>query len=204
MSFWDLSTGEAATETGTSFEVTTGNEPIPDKSSVLAAIDEIKWGKNQNGDEYVSVRWAVMKPEEVENRKVFQKMWVTDLEPNTVSRDGEDKAIKKRDKARKMLAAIDANAGGKLARKPGKPTDDDMALALIGKPMVIKLGVWDIGGNSGNWVMAVSPKNSELVIGTSQPRRPAAQRDERSPAGGRTGGLSTDFDDEIPFAAEWR
>ena len=119
MSFWDLSTGESAATTGTEYEVSTGNiDPIPAGSSVLAMIDEIKWDRKPTGEEFISARWTVLAPEEYKNRKVFHKLWVTDLDP---SAKDEQAGKSKRDKARKMLAAIDANAGGKLTAKPGIP-----------------------------------------------------------------------------------
>ena len=116
MSFWDLSTGETAANTGTEYEVPSGNiEPIPAGSSVLAMIDEIKWDRKLSGEEFIAARWTVLAPEEYKNRKVFHKLWVTDADPGAKD---ETAAKNKRDKARKMLAAIDANAGGKLTAKP--------------------------------------------------------------------------------------
>ena len=55
-----------------------------------------------------------------------------------------------------MLAAIDANAGGKLAASGAEPTDLSLQTSLTAKPMVLKLGVWDIDGKTGNWVQEVS------------------------------------------------
>ena len=90
-------------------------------------------------------------------------------------------------------AAIDANAGGRLTAKDAKPSSDDLAMALQDKPMVITLGVWDMAGNTGNWVMAVAPKNKTLKIGDKAPAK-------------KSGGNPLDFnrrgpevDDEIPF-----
>lgn len=195
MGFWNLSDGEDAAKTGAEYEIPGGNmDPIPAGSSVLAMIDEAKWDHTQNdAEEYISLRWTVLAPEEYKNRKVFQKLWVTDHDPNAKD---TAKAIAKTDKARKMLAAIDANAGGKLTAKDAKPSSDDLAMALMDKPMVITLGVWESnqpGGNGGNWVMAVAPKNKPLKIGDKAPAK-------------KSGGNPLDFnrrgpevDDEIPF-----
>lgn len=192
--FWNLSDGEDAAKTGAEYEIPGGNmDPIPAGSSVLAMIDEAKWDHTQNdAEEYISLRWTVLAPEEYKNRKVFHKLWVTDHDPNAKD---HAKAIAKTDKARKMLAAVDANAGGKLTAKDAKPSDDDLARALQDKPMVITLGVWEsnTGGNGGNWVMAVAPKNKPLKIGDKAPAKAKA-------IGSSGGGYSRQDDtDEIPF-----
>lgn len=199
MSFWDLSDGGSATETGAEFDGGGGGfEIIPDKSSVLAIIDEAAWDEDRSGNEIIKLRWSVVKPEQYANTKVFHKLYVTDLD------DSNKKPEAKRDKARKMLAAIDANAGGKLGRKAGKPSDEDLAMALMNKPMVIRVHVWEMDGDngpmSGNWVASVSPKNAELKIGTSAtPSRPASSTAARSAAGGGWELPAEDLDDDIPF-----
>jgi hypothetical protein len=192
MSFWTLSDGEEATEPGKRYEVPGGGnfDPIPDGSSVLAMIDEAKWAENKDGDEFLSLRWSILEPEEYAKRKIFQKLWVTDADPSVKD---EAKAKAKRDKAKRMLAAIDANAGGKLARSEGRPTDDKLATCLCEKPMVITLRVWEIdnpgdprGSASGNWVSAVAPKSAEVAVKDAAPKKAKAQtRDE--------------LEDEIPF-----
>jgi len=192
--FWNLSDGEDAAKTGAEYEIPGGSmEPIPAGSSVLAMIDEAKWDHTQNdAEEYISLRWTVLAPEEYKNRKVFHKLWVTDHDPNAKD---HAKAVAKTDKARKMLAAIDANAGGRLTAKDARPTDDDLARALQDRPMVITLMVWEsnTGGGGGNWVSAAAPKNKTLKIGDKAPAK-------------KSGGNPLDFnrrgpevDDEIPF-----
>jgi hypothetical protein len=191
MSFWTLSDGEEATETGTSYEVPGGGnfDPIPAGSSVLAMIDEAKWAENKEGDEFLSLRWTILEPAEYAKRKIFQKLWVTDADPSV--KDAA-KAKAKRDKAKRMLAAIDANAGGKLARGDGRPTDDKLATCICEKPMVITLMVWEInnpgdprGSANGNWISAVAPKAAGVNV------KPAAAK-----AAGRS---SAALDDEVPF-----
>jgi len=194
-SFWDLSDGETAADTPKEYEVPGGNmEPIPNNSDVLAIIDEIKWTTNGNESdprEYISARWSVMAPEQFKNRKVFHKIWVTDFDPNAKD---EAAANLKRDKNRKMLAAIDANAGGRLTKSGDTPTSDMLAMHLRDKPMVIKCMVWSMKGNTGevmegNWVSAVSPSDKPLHVGEAT-KKPAAS--------GGSGGRA-DLDDEIPF-----
>lgn len=202
--FWGLSTGETATEdVSTSYEVASGSfDAFPEGTKLLAMVTDAEWRVNdQSGLENLSLTWTVTKPEEVANRKVFQSLWLTDLQPE--AKDPE----KKRDKARRMFATIDANAGGKLARKPGKPDAEAILVALANKPMVIRLGEYEGRTRDGgtvmrNYVQAVGPKTEETYLPAPKERpasRPAS-RSSGAPAGG--GGLA--FDDEIPFAPEWR
>ena len=192
MSFWDLSDGTSAAGQGGEYEVAGPNlEPIPDGSTVLAMIDEAKWdGKPNKPERFISLRWTVLKPEAFANRKLFQKLWVDDMDP--LAKDG----AKKRDKARRMLAAIDANAGGKLTAVQRAPVDDDLALALSNRPMTIRLGQWSIKADdgsdlTGNWVQAVGAKNAELKVGSA----PVIAKPAASPVAARA---QVD-DDEIPF-----
>ena len=134
-----------------------------------------------------------MEPEEYANTKVFQKLWVTDLDPNAKDKK---KAEAKRDKARQMLATIDANCGGKLQASGEAPTDESLAMALTNKrPLLIKVMEWQMNGNTGNWVAMVAPKGSgEVKIGKALP--PATQQ---TSGGGYAGGSADLKDDEIPW-----
>jgi len=201
MSFWDLSDGESAATGEKEYEQESGNlAPIPDGSSVLAIIDEAKWQETRDRDaEFISLRWSVMEPAEYANRKVFQKLWVTDDDPN--AKDA-DKAAKKRDKAKKMLAAIDANCGGKLSKKAGRPSDDDLALALTNRPMIIKCMVWEMKDsdgtmNSGNWIAMVAPKSKGVSVNTSVKKTSSPRVPDGSQ--GSANAFVADLDDDIPF-----
>lgn len=198
MSFWDLSDGDDAKETTTgAFDAGGGRiEIIPDGTSVLALIDEAKIDRTPNGERYVSLRWTVMAPEELKNRKVFQKIWCLDADPRAKDAD------KKRDKAKRMLAAIDLNAGGKLLAKNEAPSDESLTLYLTNKPMVIRVMVWEMEDratgniNRGNWVGAVSPKASPV----SSSEEIAAGAAKMADAPKKSGGSSRrELDDEIPF-----
>ena len=202
MSFWDLSDGETAATGEKEYEQATGNlDPIPDGSSVMAIIDEAKWSETRDRDaEFISLRWSVMEPAEFANRKIFQKLWVTDDDPNT---SDAAKMEKKRDKAKRMLAAIDANCGGKLAKKAARPTDDDLALALTNKPMVIKCMVWEMKGtdgtmNSGNWIAAVASRTKGIDVKVA---KALAGGGGKSMSGSRDS-FSADLDDDIPFMTQ--
>lgn len=205
--FWGLSEGGSAADNASSeFDAGGGNmQPIPSDTNVLAAIDEAKWSKNQKGDEFISLRWAVIAPEEFANRKIFQKLWVTDFDPSVAAK-GEDKAIAKRDKAKKMLAAIDTNAGGRLLAKPIMPTDESMTLHLTNKPMIIKVMVWEMKDRmtgdvaSGNWVGAVSSKaNSSVSSSEEIAKAKSEMAHHQSKAAGAASRGSRDLGDEIPF-----
>lgn len=163
--FWGLSDGGSIAPSS-SFEIDGGGpmDPIPDGTQVLASIDEAKWDTKDEA-EYISLRWTVMKPETYKNRKVFQKLWV--LGNNPQQKD-KSKAQAQGDKAKRMLAAIDTNAGGKLMAAGGKPTDTGLQSALIGKPMIVKLGVWEMSGSMGdkmvgNWVQMVASREIAQV-----------------------------------------
>jgi len=191
MGFWDLSDGESANTGEKEYEQETGNlSPIPDGSSVLALIDEAKWNETRDEQaEHISLRWSVIEPAEYANRKVFQKLWVTDDDPNV--KDAA-KMEKKRDKAKRMLAAIDANAGGKLSKVPRRPSDDDLALALTNRPMIIRCQTWEMKAPDGSikrgtWISMVAPKSKGVSMAeTKAPAKKAAH-------------VSDVDDDDIPF-----
>ena len=136
-----------------------GADPMPKGTTLLAAITSVKWnGDNPNSSsfdpdepEFIELKWTAIQGEHT-GRCVFQKLRV-------LSRD-EKKAAR----AKNTLAAIDFNCGGLLFRIPEIPSDESMALSLVGKsPMNIKLEVWhktnDDGSEGeigGNWVCNVS------------------------------------------------
>jgi len=199
MSFWDLDDGTSAVTGEKEYEQPSGGgfAPIPDGSNVLAIIDEAKWDTARNGDaQFISLRWSVEGPEAFLNRKIFQKLWVTDDDPN--AKDAA-KAKAKRDKAKRMLAAIDANCGGKLAKTPRRPSDDDLALALQDRPMTVKCMVWEMTDgngqtNSGNWIAAVFPKSKGVSIPEGDAPAKAARKAEPAKS------FADDLDDsDIPF-----
>ena len=191
--FFSLSDGGSAVDTGTSYEAPSGDiEPIPDGSTLLAMISGAKWEspRDDSSVSYVQIEWTMLKPADYANRKIWQKLWVNDLDP---SAKDDAKAKKKRDNARRMLAAIDANCGGRLAKlvannPGGVPDDDDLAIALC-RPMVIKVKVWEIKDGadvkSGNWIVSVAPKTAEVAVIGGAPKKVA----------GKVGFV----DDEIPF-----
>lgn len=174
MSFFKLSDGSDAKADG-SMDMGGSIEPIPNNTNVLAAITETKIDEYQ-GDRYINNTWTVLKPDEYKNRKVFQKVHVF----------SSDSA--KRDKAIKMLAAIDANCGGKLVKSGKEPTDQLLAQSLLNRPMVCNLQVWKItedrDGNkldepkSGNWVSKVSPRKAAAEEAKPEAKAPDLDSDD--------------------------
>jgi hypothetical protein len=204
--FWNLSDGSdlKSEETSGVFDAGGGKiEVIPEGTQVLAAIDEAKWDRTTDGDKFINVRWTVLQPEELANRKIFQKLWVVHYDPNTFDKEKKptSKSVAKKDKAKRMLMAIDANAGGKLAAKGEMPSDIDLTSSLTMKPMVVKVMVWQQTDRmtgaliEGNWVGAVAPKNSER---TSPEELAKLQASQAKASAGR-GSSRKELDDEIPF-----
>lgn len=177
MSFFNLSDGQALNTSGT-MEMGGGDiEPIPKGTNVLAAADEAKIDEYE-GVRTIKVRWNVLQPEQYKNRKVFQKIKVFDT----------DSAV--RDKALRMLVAIDANCGGKLVASGQEPNDQNLTAALLNRPMVLSLEVWQLDdkSKSGNWVAKVSPRAAQTSQAT-QPAQPMAAQPQPH----------FEIDDGVPF-----
>lgn len=165
MSFWNTSDNQQANQTDGNADVGGGNlEPIPANTLLRAMVSEAAYDDYQ-GDRYIKLRWDVVDGE-YKGRVVFHKLKVFDSDP------------KKADKAKRMLAAIAYNAGGKLL-EIAEPTDADLAVHLVNKPMLIKVQVWEMEGDdgqmrSGNWVQAVESGK--------QAAQPQAQKPALDPA----------------------
>ncbi len=140
--------------------------PIPKGTEVLAFVEDGKIDEYQ-GEEKVKLTWVVLEPAEYKNRKVFQNIKVFDQDAG------------KAEKAKKMLATIDFNAGGKLVASGQVPNDMLLMSSLSNKPMMLKLEVWDMNGNTGNWVSAVAPKGAPIA--QAAPTAPTAGADDNVP-----------------------
>lgn len=174
MSFFKLSTGATAQSDG-NFESGGGNlDPIPEGTKLRTIITEAKWAEYQ-GDRYINLRHDVADGE-FKKRVIFQKLRVLDADS------------KKRDKALMMLAAIDANCGGKLALLDDEPSDIDLLKALANKPLLCRVGVWEMNDKSGNYIQAVQS------AGTAKPAAsksaPAAKKPDHDPVA---------EDEDLPF-----
>ncbi len=183
--FWDLNDGNKIEENAGQFEMGGGDlTPIPNGTGCIAAIEEAKWDTYED-DRYISLKWRVMRPEQYANRVIFQKVKVFGM-----ASDKDQRATA--DKAKRMLAAIDQNCGGKLMKVEGEPSDMDLMSALVGKQMAIKVQVWKMKNRdsgeemTGNWIGAVSPAKGAQVA------TPAAKPAQTAPA-------DDGLDDDIPF-----
>lgn len=146
MSFFNTSDGKVIESDG---EFDSGGDitPIPAKTRLKALIDDVSWSEDE-GERYINIRWSVLEPEEYKNRKVFQKVKVLNDDS------------KKADKAKRMLAAIDKNAGGNLVKLERVPTEEDLQINLLNKMMLIQVMLWKTDdGKYGNWINAVSSGN---------------------------------------------
>ena len=198
MSFWDLSDGGSAAEATTTYDSNGGDfELIPNGSYVLAIAEKAVWktDKDQDnravdGTRRVSIQWSIMKPESLENRKVFHNLWVDDFNPYSLAK-GQDAAKTKRNKDRTALATIDANAGGNLTRTNDAPTDETLSMHLCNKPMVIVINVMETANPPLNWVAGIKPADTALKLGDGA-------KTSVAPAPYQ-GGNSDVGDDEIPF-----
>ena len=167
-------------------------ETIPDGTKCKAHIEEIEWAFYDPTDEnvpYIKNRWNIELPSEYENRKIFQNINLYGEDPTKKGYDSSKQETKMKN-ARAMYWAIDKNCGGKLAALKRKPKTEELQRYLIGKPMLITLGVWEINDKSGNWIRKVEPLTSGSV---PQPAAKPAAAKRNDPIAD-----STD-DEDLPF-----
>ena len=173
--FWELSDGDDVAKTGGKFEVGGGNdfEPIPDKTECVAVIDEAGVISNQAGLKLISLRWSILTPVDYKNRKVLQKLWVFDQDPQAKN------PVIKQDKAKKMLFAIDNNSGGKLKASGKEPTSELLQASVMNKPMQIKINLMKRDDGTGmNWISSVSPRGGAAA---AAPKAVAVAEDDEVP-----------------------
>lgn len=167
--------------------------PIPKNTKVLAICEKAE-NKTFENDTYINLQWRIHQPQEFNNRVIFQKLKVY---------QGDQV-----DKHRQMLAAIGANAGGKLfqlMQQSGETEPSDMTLqaGLTNVPMVLLLDVWEMEINgekrSGNWVRMVSPRAAQQPAAQPAPQpvthpvtQPVTQPVQTAPA-------ADPFDFDVPF-----
>lgn len=187
MSFWNLSDNTSAAQNVTgAFETGGGDmEPIPANTQLNAMIEEASWDEYE-GNRHIKLKWRVLGGEYAK-RVIFQKIHVFG---NPTAKDVKANA----DRAKRMLAAIDANAGGQLMQVQAEPSDMDLARCLANKMMTIMVQVWKIESNgeekTGNWVGAVAPRGQgEAPVAAQAP----AQQPATAPA------PADSFEGNIPF-----
>ena len=173
MGFWNLSDGKAV-ESKSEFELGGGFEVIPDGSRVLAAVEECK-DDQWEGERFFNLKWRILEGE-YKNRIIFQKLKVFSSKE------------KQRDNAITMLAAIDANAGGKLMASGKEPTDFAIASALANRPMILLLRVWESEDKqkTGNYVAGVFSRKQTKAAPAPKQSAPSNEP-------------PMDFSDDVPF-----
>ena len=173
MGFWNLSDGKAV-ESKSEFELGGGFEVIPDGSRVLAAVEECK-DDQWEGERFFNLKWRILEGE-YKNRIIFQKLKVFSSKE------------KQRDNAITMLAAIDANAGGKLMASGKEPTDFAIASALANRPMILLLRVWESEDKqkTGNYVAGVFSRQQTKASPATKQSAPSNEP-------------PMDFNEDIPF-----
>jgi len=192
MSFWNLSDGSQVQ--GTTEFKDEGGELFPDNTKVLAAIDEVKW-QEYEGDRTISLKWRVV-GEMFKNRVQFQTLKVFG------TKKCKDK-LKSADRAKRMLAAINANAGNKLPIDR-EPTDQDLMSALMGKVMGVLIKVANIPEGDKKQVNYVAGISAAKQPQQQQPATRTAQvvSAEIVQAAGNAASAKAavyDFDEDIPF-----
>lgn len=176
MSFWTLSTGEAAAQEK-EFDMGGGDsQPIPNGTKAVSFVEEAKETEYE-GQRYYNLKWKVATGE-YKNRVTFQKLRAFDADPN------------KRDKALKMLMAINMNCGGKLHQLESAPTDMDLMTNICNKPMMVEYAVWELDdkSKSGNWIKSVGSAKGSASKPASQKQVATSPEPDMS------------FDEEVPFA----
>jgi len=176
--FWNTSDGKEIESNG-SFVSGSGLDPFPDGTEVLSIISEAELDEYE-GQRKIKITWIIGRPEKYKNRKIFQSLYVFSEHKNS--------SIEKADRAKRMLAAIDKNAGGKLMDTGNAPTTEAMTKCLVNSSMQLKIGLFEAeDGKAINYVTAVAPKGSSgktsntVSSKTEKPAEPAFEDDDNFP-----------------------
>lgn len=196
-SFWNTADGDDIRDkVDIDKDLETGSfEPLPDKTKVLALVTAAGIDEDKDGNRRASVTLEVVKPEGYARRKLFPRFWVYDDNPNAA-----DKA-KKRQNDLTRFTKLDAACGGKLARKDGVPSSEDIALAFTGKQVIVNVMLMTPkDGDPFNWYSDYWAKGAKEL--SEGPKAKASG----SGVGGNGGpqrrrAVDDDIDsDDIPFA----
>lgn len=161
MSIFKTAAGQAIINKDGKADMGGGFKVLPEGTVVKVMMAKAEW-KSYEGQKYINIEHKVIDGEH-KGTVIFQKVKVYESDP------------KKSDKARIMLAAIDACAGGNLQQLQDIPTDMDLMKHLQNKILMVKLGVWDMDGKSGNWVNQVAPVGELEAVSPSAPPAPTDQ-----------------------------
>lgn len=147
-------------------------EVIPENTKALAIISAAEWREpDQNNAKHISLTWEIVEGE-FKGRKVFHKIKLFDAD--------KSKALK----AQKMLIAIDANCKGAIVNAGVEPTQQGLQ-SLLHSPMYIMIKEYEMNGNKGNWICAVSERKKA--------QQQTQQTKMQEPA------VAFDDSDDIPF-----
>lgn len=179
MSFWDTEDGNVASKpVDTTFDEGGNIDPVPDGTVVTMAAKKAEWD-DYEGDEYINIQWSVIDGP-YKNKVIFHKLRILDLE------------AKKKARALRMLAVIDANASGRLIKLTEKPTDYDL-MSICDHPMEGRLRIWEMNDKTGNWVEAVG------ALGSLSKKKPALETKVKEQFNSVVSQEVKDLDDDIPF-----
>lgn len=155
MTYFVTSDGKAV-EAIQEFSTNNNFEPIPDKTEAQAYTTSISWKQpdSEFSDEnkYIEVEWVILSPENIKNRKIFQKIRL------------HDEKESRRDNAMRMMAAL-YTIGGKvdISKVKTEPTDADLAKAALNIKAVITIGLFtakkDGVETKHNYISGISSKN---------------------------------------------
>ena len=214
--FWDLS-DNTQVEAKEEYVAPSGGGDyfFPHNSKINGIIDEMKWDSFNGGEEFIKYRISVVGPKtdadgvKIENRKLFLKLWINGDEKN--ANGNADKVKKKADNAKRMLASMDANAGGKLMKLGRKPTDEDLAACMLMSPMQFSIGHYEfyeqdgsgkpLDGKQGRRLEVKNQGNYILGVGKYNPALPPVEGQKKavqSDVGQKTVD-GYEVDDSIPF-----
>ena len=141
----------------------TGFDPLPEGTRVLQTLEEIKLDSFQGSDhEHLNIKWRIEAPEEFNNRVYFQSIYINGSDPTSPYYD-ESKQDKNFNDARRMLFAIDYNAGKKIAALKREPTQEELQEFLIGARMMAVLGVSKTGKQVVRGISGIDPAAKEEI-----------------------------------------
>lgn len=189
MSGWWSVDGEDLRNTSASDDLpsNSGFAPLPNNTKVLAIVDSAGIGE-KDGNRYAEATLTILKPEGYANRKLFPRFWIYDDNPSAAD------AKKKRDNDMRRFVKLDASCGGKLAKSGKIPTDDDIALAMTGKQIIVNVMLMEPkdGKEPFNWYSDYWPKGAKEL--SEAPARSAPKRQTQNAS------AFDDLDDsDVPF-----
>ena len=121
------------------------NTPLPE-GEYNAYIEKVEC-KEWQDEKYLNATWNITGPKYI-GRKVFHKIKINNAKPETATRH------------RKILVAIDTLTGGVMRTKlQTNPNMEDVSnfISFNSKPLNIKVAIWEVNGNEGNWIQGVKP-----------------------------------------------